>query len=229
MESTMKEILLTCLNITKSFNRNILNNVTFHVQQGEFLVITGKSGQGKSVLLSILSGIDRADAGEIIFANQSFSKLSNDELAKLRQEKIGIIFQNFNLISSWTALENIEAGIIHKNISKAEKRAKARELLKTLKIAHCENNYPRSLSMGEQQRVAIARTLIKEPCLILADEPTGDVDPETAQEIITILMQQIRTNNVSLIVATHGSFPLEQADRVMTLREGRFDSAQRPS
>ncbi|MBI3040032.1 ATP-binding cassette domain-containing protein, partial [bacterium] len=137
-------------------------------------------------------------------------------------KKIGIIFQNFNLLTSWTAFENVDAVLMHQGLKKSDRREKVEKLLTDLGLGNRMNNLPSELSIGQQQRVAIARTLANEPSLILADEPTGDVDPETAEEIISHLMRPVKQNNTTLVVATHGSFPGKYADKTFVLKDGKL-------
>jgi ABC-type lipoprotein export system ATPase subunit len=219
--------VVECRNLAKSFTVRgreirVLDGIDLRVAEGEVVVVTGKSGAGKSVLLSLLAGLDRQTAGTVTFKGRRLEELSNAELAQLRREQIGVIFQNFNLLPSWTGLENVEAALLHTAIPKSGRREKARALLEGLGLGDRLDNLPGELSAGEQQRVALARSLANEPSLILADEPTADVDPETGDEITQRLVGQARKNGVTLIVATHGAFPLDAADRVFVIREGRL-------
>ena len=192
------------------------------VKPGEIVTITGRSGEGKSVLLWLLSGLDRPDSGQVVFMGRSLDGLSNRELARLRGDEIGIIFQNFNLVASWTAVENVESAMRHNGMNPQERRQKAVAALAELGLGERLDNLPAELSIGQQQRVAIARTLVNDPTLILADEPTGDVDPETAREIIDLLLAPVKEKGATLIVATHGNLPLDEAHRMLVLKEGRL-------
>ncbi|HEY3417778.1 MAG TPA: ABC transporter ATP-binding protein [Armatimonadota bacterium] len=217
--------LLECRGVTKSFavkraTLPVLTGVCFSVQAGEVLVITGRSGAGKSTLLNLLGGLERPTAGSIVFAGRPLETLSAEALAQLRREQIGIIFQNFNLLPTWTTFENVEAALLHTRLTPAERREQVLALLRELGLDERLDNRPAELSAGQQQRVAIARTLAHSPRLILADEPTGDVDPETAAEILARLLAAVRQGGATLIVATHGSFPLDQADRILRLQDG---------
>jgi putative ABC transport system ATP-binding protein len=221
----MVDTVLKCSNLEKAFEVRgkdiaVLKGISFSVLAGEIVTITGRSGEGKSVLLWLLSGLDKPDAGEIKFKGQSLNNLSNRALAQLRRNKIGMIFQNFNLVESWTALENVESALRHCGLSIDKQREKAVKVLEELGLGNRLDNLPTELSIGQQQRVAIARTLINEPELILADEPTGDVDPETAEEIIDLLVAPVRERGATLIVATHGNFPLKEVNRILSLKNG---------
>jgi putative ABC transport system ATP-binding protein len=215
--------LVDCQSISKSFRIQKkwiapLNDVSLSINAGERIVITGKSGAGKTVLFSLLCGLDRPDSGEIYYQGKPLSEFSMGHWARLRRMDVGIIFQNHNLIQSWTVLENVEAALMDQK----ERTDRARELLSQLGLSRRLNHLPHQLSMGEQQRVAVARTLVRQPGLILADEPTGDVDPETAKEIMDLLDMAVIQDKVALLVATHGNYPLNQADKVYILKEGRL-------
>jgi putative ABC transport system ATP-binding protein len=230
----MVDTILKCNNLKKSFRVRskeiaILKGISFSVLPGEIVTITGRSGEGKSVLLWLLGGLDKPDTGEIMFKERSLTNLSNHSLAQLRRNKIGMIFQNFNLIASWTALENVESALRHCGLSRERQREKAVKILKELGLGDRLDNIPSELSIGQQQRVAIARTLINEPELILADEPSGDVDPETAAEIIDLLVAPVKERGATLIVATHGNFPLHSAHRVFILKNGTLTETSLPS
>ena len=223
----MNNTLLKCRNLHKDFTVRgkriaVLKGVDLSVARGEVVAISGRSGAGKSVLLWLLSGLDRPTSGEVIFEGHSLGNLSNIELAQLRRDRVGIIFQNFNLIASWTALENVEAALHPNERAEEARQQKAISILSDLGLGDRMDNLPAELSIGEQQRVAVARTLANDPILILADEPTGDVDPETAQEIIEMLTAPVKERGATLIVATHGNFPLDAADRVLMLRDGEL-------
>ncbi len=223
----MDNVLLECRNLEKTFKVRgreitVLNGVEFAVRPGEIITIIGRSGEGKSVLLWLLSGLDRPDSGQVVFKGCPLADLSNRELARLRRAEIGMIFQNFNLVASWTAVENVESAMRHNGMSPPARRKKAVEALTELGLGDRLDNLPAELSIGQQQRVAIARTLANDPTLILADEPTGDVDPETAREIIDLLLAPVKEKGATLIVATHGNFPLETAHRVLVLKDGRL-------
>jgi len=223
------EPILKCENLTKKFQtRNgeigIFKDVSFSVNKGEIAIIKGRSGAGKSTLLWILGGIDRANSGKIIFEGRPLDEMNNQELSVMRRKKMGIIFQNFNLIPSWTAFENVETALIHSGMSKKDRSKKVYSLLNEFELSNQVDNLPSELSIGQQQRVAIARAIANEPLLIIADEPTGELDLETAKEIITHLTRLVRDKSVALIIATHGTYPLGFADRVFQLSNGMLSS-----
>jgi putative ABC transport system ATP-binding protein len=219
--------IISCSNVTKHFNSgskrtDVLNDVAFSSQAGEIVLIQGRSGTGKSTLLRILAGLERPSSGRVEIAGESIEKLSSAKLARLRSRTIGYIFQNFNLIPSWTALENVEAALISTNLSRNERRQKAGEWLAELGLADRTDHLPSELSIGQQQRVAIARALINTPKIVFADEPSGDVDSETANSIIDCLVNLVRQRRTTLIVCTHGIFPQEIADRLYILKQGKI-------
>jgi putative ABC transport system ATP-binding protein len=211
--------------VQKSFSLHgkeipVLKNIQFSFAPGKVYVIIGRSGAGKSTLLSLLGGLDRQTSGSILFEGKALETLSNEELAQLRQQKIGIIFQSFNLLSSWTAAENVEAVLMHTGMDPVVRRQKVEGLLRELGLGDRFENLPAELSVGQQQRVAVARTLANEPMLILADEPTGDVDPETGREILEKVLAPVKSRGATVVVTTHGTFPLNLADQVLTLKDG---------
>ncbi len=208
--------------VTRGAETRVFSDVSFELETGELLLITGRSGAGKSTLLGILSGLDRASGGRVFFQDVELTALPLNELADLRAGRIGMIFQNFNLIPTWTASENVEAVLMHQGISKADRQARAAALLTDLGLGERLHHLPSELSVGQQQRVAVARTLVNEPVLILADEPTGDVDSETAAEITSLLMPRIRSGKTAMIVASHGLFDASLATRVACLKDGRL-------
>jgi len=201
-----------------------LENVDLSIPEGLTTLISGRSGAGKSTLLALLAGLDHPTSGSITFDGNALEKLDNSELARLRREKLGLVFQNFQLLPSWTAAENVEAVLMHSGIDRQARMARVEKILAELGLSGRFDNLPGELSVGQQQRVALARTLVNDPILILADEPTGSVDPQTAQEVIELLMERVRDRGTTLLVATHGTFPETLADRQFKLAEGKIDS-----
>jgi putative ABC transport system ATP-binding protein len=218
--------ILKCSNITKSFKIrdqqiDVLKGIDLEVFPGDLVVITGRSGEGKTVLQWILSGIDSPSSGEILFNGTPFNKLTNEELANVRRQKIGLIFQNFNLIQSWTALENVESALLNSNLSLEERKQKAVSILTQMELGDRLNNLPVELSEGQQQRVALGRALINEPSLIIADEPTGNVDDDTANDMMDILLLYIKEKRSAMVVTTHGIFTgLHLANKLFHLKNG---------
>lgn len=201
----------------------ILEDVCLAVKTGEFLVIEGKSGTGKSTLLSIISGLDQPDSGSIVLSGTDITHLSEDELAPFRNRTIGYVFQAFHLVPSLTALENIMfPAELDQNGQALEK---ARELLNHVDMGHRMNNFPHQLSGGEKQRVAICRALVNSPEIIFADEPTGNLDSTNGTIILQLLLDLRSKFNSTLVLATHSREISATADRVVRLTDGRIETA----
>jgi ABC-type lipoprotein export system ATPase subunit len=221
----MQKKRLECKHLIKSFSCRgekieVLKDIQLEVEPQQIVIISGRSGEGKSSLLWLLAGIDTPDAGEIFFEGQNLASLTTAQTTKLRQQNIGLVFQNFNLIPSWTALENVISVLIESPLKPKDRLTKAKELLNRMNMTRQFNNFPSELSIGQQQRVALARALINDPILILADEPTGNVDDETASYLIDILQNYVDEKHASLIIATHGSYHGKRYDQFLTLKEG---------
>ena len=217
--------LVRCEHLSKSFSmdhmeRHVLREAEFQICPGETVLLFGKSGQGKSVLLSLLCGLDKPTMGDIYFDGIWYSSCTQKQLAEIRRKHIGIIFQNLNLIPSWTAVENVAAALEDFVPSANIRNARARQLLEEMDLADRLHHLPAELSMGEQQRVAIARTLIREPKFILADEPTGDLDAVAAGQIVHLLRTYIHHTNSTMLIATHGVFPAMNCDRILNITGG---------
>ena len=222
----MNHFILTAKNIKKSFTIDkkkidIIRGIDLDVKEGEFVAIMGSSGSGKSTLLSILAGLDKPDEGELLIDNENITEKSEDELSKLRNEKIGFIFQSFYLIPSLTAYENISFPIELKEGKNFEKK-EIEYLLEKTSMKHRKNSYPNQLSGGEKQRVAICRALINKPQIIFADEPTGNLDSKNSQEIISLLLSLKKEFNTTLIVVTHEKKIAEKADRIIKISDGKI-------
>ncbi len=219
--------VLSVVGVEKNFPaRNgeitVLEDINFEVEQGEVVLIRGRSGAGKSTLLNIICGLEKASSGQVVFNGNDITKMSLSKLAELRATEIGMIFQSFNLIPTWTALENVESVLMHRGMARSEREEKAKKILKELGLQDRYENLPAELSVGQQQRVAIARTLVNSPKLILADEPTGDVDQETASEIMEMLINRVKQDKVAMIIVSHGVFDDKYADKILYLKDGKF-------
>lgn len=199
-----------------------LQQVDLEVPDGQFLAIRGTTGGGKSTLLQMLGGLDRPSGGTIVLDGQDLTKLSESALTHIRAERIGIVFQGFNLIPTLTARENVEAGLVPLGVAKAERRSRAEAALAEVGLDGREDHLPGELSGGQQQRVAIARALVKRPGIILADEPTGNLDEVMRDEIMTLLEGYWRRLEFTLIVVTHDSSVAARAQRIVTMRAGRL-------
>jgi putative ABC transport system ATP-binding protein len=198
----------------------ILRDVTFSVPRGQFLAIMGVSGSGKSTLLGLLAGLDTVTSGQIILDGVDITYLREDELARLRGRKIGFVFQSYQLVPTLTAEENV---LLPAELSgsNGQPRARAKELLERVGLSGRANHYPVQLSGGEQQRVALARAFITRPPILMADEPTGNLDSANGQHVLDLLLQLNREEKATLILVTHDRRLAEYADRIVTLRDGR--------
>ncbi len=199
-----------------------LNGVTLNVEKGEFLSIVGPSGSGKSTILNIIGCIDIPTSGEVFLDGDDVSKLKDRELTKIRLHKIGFIFQQFYLIPTLNAMENVELPMKEAKVPREERRKRVRKLLEHVGLEEREKHYPNQLSGGEQQRVAIARSLANNPSLILADEPTGEIDSETSEKIVSLLKKLNSEKKVTLIVVTHNLKVAGYANRSITLEDGKI-------
>ena len=200
--------------------RHILDGVSFDIEKGEFFVLLGKSGSGKSTLLNLISAIDREDAGRIFIDNTEITALAERQQTLFRRDNIGIVFQFFNLIPTLTVIENITLPRELGGEPRTRAENRARFLLERVGLATRADEFPDKLSGGEQQRVAIARALVHEPELVLADEPTGNLDEETGEQILALLLELTRDAGRTLIMATHNPEIVPMADRVARIHDG---------
>ena len=198
----------------------ILDDVSIEIPDGEFVAVTGASGSGKSTLLGLVAGLDAPTSGEIFIDDASITLMSEDNLATLRSEKIGFIFQSFHLIPSLTAFENILIPMEILGLKDAKSRA--RSLLEDVELTNRGHHYPTELSGGEQQRIAIARAFANQPKILLADEPTGNLDSRNGSHIFDLMTDLHSKNNVTLILVTHDQFLAEKAQRQIILKDGRI-------
>jgi len=198
----------------------VIKGVNLKINSGENIAVVGKSGSGKTSLIMLIAGLEKATSGKIIFEDQDISAYSEDELADLRKRKIGIVFQSFYLIPNYTALENVSLVLEINKIDNAQK--KSVELLDQFGLKDRLNHFPSQLSGGEQQRVAIARSIILSPKLILADEPSGNLDSENSKLIINLLFKYSKQNNSSLILVTHDQSIAKECDKIIEIIDGKI-------
>jgi putative ABC transport system ATP-binding protein len=201
-----------------------LRGVDFSVNRGEFVAVMGPSGCGKTTLLNLVGGIDVPSRGAVWVDGVEISKLSDDELTDLRRDRLGYVFQFYNLIPTLTARENVETPMQFRGKSRAERRERASALLARVGLGDRADHKPAELSGGEQQRVAIARALANDPAIVLLDEPTGDLDSATGKEILGLLTKLNREEKVTLMVATHDAAVAAICSRVVKLRDGKIES-----
>lgn len=195
-----------------------LNDVSFDIRRGEFTAVTGESGSGKTTLLNVLGTLDTPTSGAVIFGEKDLTKMSDNELSSYRRKNIGFIFQNYNLIPVLTVEENILLPLNLDNTRPDQKHLE--ELLELTGLEKKRHSFPHELSGGQQQRVSFARALIHKPQLILADEPTGNLDSKNSREIISILKNSIKTYNQTLVLITHDGSIAAQADRIFSMKDG---------
>jgi len=200
-----------------------LDGVSFNIREGEFVAIMGPSGSGKSTLMHIMGFLDRPSSGIYTFKGQGIEELNDDQLAYIRNEKIGFIFQFFNLLPRTTVFSNVKLPLVYTKISEEEKRARVIKAIESVGLSHRINHYSNQLSGGEQQRVAIARAIVNDPAVIFADEPTGNLDSKSGQQIMEIL-QTLNDAGHTIILVTHELYTSEMAKRLIRIKDGQIIS-----
>jgi putative ABC transport system ATP-binding protein len=225
--ATTPAVALTGVNLSLgkgALRVHILKDIDLHIGQGEAIGMVGPSGSGKSTLLMVMAGLERPDTGTVEIAGQSFGVLDEDDLARFRGRHIGIVFQSFHLIPTMTALENVAVPLELAGARDALKRA-AQELA-SVGLLERANHYPAQLSGGEQQRIALARALAPNPAILIADEPTGNLDEATGAEIIELMFKQHAQRSTTLVLVTHDPMLARRCDRVVRLRSGHIELAE---
>lgn len=203
-----------------------LRGVSLTIREGEFVAIMGASGSGKSTTMNIIGCLDRPTRGTYILDGEDVSQLSKDERADIRCQKIGFVFQGFNLLSRTSALENVELPMLYLGVDAAQRHQRAMEALAAVGLSGREQNHPNQLSGGQQQRVAVARSLVNNPALILADEPTGNLDSRTSVEVMEIFQRLNRERGITLVLVTHEPDIAQYAQRVVVFKDGKIKSDQ---
>jgi ABC-type lipoprotein export system ATPase subunit len=217
------EYVIEAKAVNKTFgDLHIVKNCSLKVAKGEFVVVLGKSGSGKTSLLSLLSGLDNPDSGEIILCGEHIESCSEEMLARTRRDKIGFVFQNFNLLPTLSALQNVMLPLLPVKKEHSDLKERALSIMKTIEIDHRSNHQPAKLSGGEKQRVAIARALINKPVILFADEPTGNLDSATGKTVIELLLKLKNEQGITILMVTHDEEYVRHADRVIKIVDGEI-------
>lgn len=225
MDTANPPAFITLRKLSKSYlegghQRHLFKGLSLEIEQGEFIALLGRSGSGKSTLLNLISGVDLPDAGEIIIHGTNLTQLSERQRTLFRRHHIGFVFQSYNLIPTLTVYENLMLPLELKGTLNVAERAYAQTLLQEVELAERARSYPDQLSGGEQQRLAITRALVHRPLLLLADEPTGNLDTETSQQVIDLITRLARQTAMTVIMVTHSHELASRADRILLLRDG---------
>lgn len=220
-----KQAAVECIDVRREFQDGsrvikVLQGTNLSVYRGEFVAVVGASGSGKTTLLNLIGGLDTPTSGTILVDGDDITKLNDDEMSKVRRHKIGVLFQDQHLLPIFTALENVEVPMLLDDVPTKERRARAMKLLETVFVDHRAQHMPHELSGGMRSRVALARALANDPAVLLADEPTGDLDHKTGGEIIQLMRSLAKNQNRAVIAATHDPETARMADRILLLRDG---------
>lgn len=217
----IKTVNLKKVFTTDEVETTALNDISLEIKPGEFVAIMGPSGCGKSTLLNILGLLDNPSNGEYIFGEQEVSKFSERQRAQLRKGSIGFVFQSFNLIDELTVFENVELPLLYLKVPSSERKKKVEEVLERMNIMHRRNHFPQQLSGGQQQRVAISRAIVAKPRVILADEPTGNLDSANGEEVMKLLAE-LNEDGTTIIMVTHSPYDANYSHRIINLFDGKI-------
>jgi len=219
--------IVQCININKTYRQGqvtveALKDISLQIDRGEFLAVAGPSGSGKTTLLNMIGGLDLLDSGSIFVDGQAFESMSQSQLANLRLHKIGFVFQAYNLIPVLSAIENVEYVMLLQGLPASERRSKAIAILDEVGLEGKHHRRPAELSGGQQQRVAVARAIVSNPSIVLADEPTANLDSKTGQGLLEMMKQMNAEKQITFIFSTHDRMVMEYARRLVKLRDGRL-------
>jgi len=223
--------IVECFDVSKTYHQgqieiHALKKVNLAITKGEFVAIAGPSGSGKTTLLNLVGGLDLVDGGSIVVDGNAFDQMSQSQLANLRLHKVGFVFQAYNLIPVLSAVENVEFVMLLQGIAAAERRAKAEAILADVGLEGKFNRRPAELSGGQQQRVAVARAIVSNPSIVLADEPTANLDSKTGDGLLDMMQQMNQEKNVTFIFSTHDQMVMDYARRLVLIRDGSIEDDQ---
>jgi putative ABC transport system ATP-binding protein len=221
--------IVECTHVNKTYQQGqisvrALQDISLSIEKGEFLALAGPSGSGKTTLLNLIGGLDAADSGSIVVDGNEFDKLSQSQLAKLRLNSVGFVFQSYNLIPVLSAAENVEFVMLLQGLSARERRDKAKAILNDVGLEGKYDRRPAELSGGQQQRVAVARAIVSDPSIVLADEPTANLDSKTGDGLLEIMHKMNKEKKVTFIFSTHDKMVMDYARRLIMIRDGRLAS-----
>lgn len=227
MQTENSHVVVQCTDVSKIYRQGLidvyaLSHITFSAERGEFICLSGPSGSGKSTLLNMIGGLDTPTSGEVFIDGVEIDELSKSQLADIRLHKIGFVFQAYNLIPVLTALENVEMVMQMQGVHKTERNKKALSILKEVGLEGLENRKPPELSGGQQQRVAVARAIVSKPKLVLADEPTANLDSHTASKLIDLMLEMNQQYNTTFIISTHDPMIMERSKKLVKLHDGKI-------
>ncbi len=219
--------IVECIDVSKTYRQgqievHALEDISFTIEKGEFVAVAGPSGSGKTTLLNLVGGLDAADSGRIVVDGKSFDQMSSSALARLRLHRVGFVFQAYNLIPVLSAVENVEFVMLLQKIPARERRQRARSVLDEVGLAGKYDRRPAQLSGGQQQRVAVARAIVSNPSIVLADEPTANLDSKTGNGLLEIMQQMNAEKKVTFIFSTHDKMVMDYARRLILLHDGRL-------
>jgi putative ABC transport system ATP-binding protein len=223
--------IVECIDVTKSYRQgeievHALKDVSLVIEKGEFTAVAGPSGSGKTTLLNLVGGLDASDAGSIVVDGNAFDQMSQSRLANLRLHKIGFVFQAYNLIPVLSAAENVEFVMLLQGVSARERQQRAKAILDDVGLANKYDRRPAELSGGQQQRVAVARAIVSNPSIVLADEPTANLDSKTGDGLLDMMKQMNQEKNVTFIFSTHDQMVMDYARRLVLIRDGSIEDDQ---